>query len=287
MAPAGEEAGHRALDRVFDLGTRSPPSPTERDSSRPAVHVSPHPVGAEHRAHDLAVRREAAVAPVEARHRAPVPERDRTAGRRLAGQRKGRAGQQLPRRDPARCSRPGRYPDSPFRRPAASVSRCREPAFERLDHLLGDRAPEARQPGLRHRIRVLDRAPRPGILEPCIAAATPEAAIYTDEAVAHAGIPNPHEAVKHSVSEYVRGAARTNGIESFRSMFKRGYVGTFHQIREKHLDRYVTEFSGSHNVREPDTIDQMADVVTGMKGMRLRSADPIADHGPASGARTT
>lgn len=114
----------------------------------------------------------------------------------------------------------------------------------------------------------------------------PEATIYTDEAVAYAGIPNPHEAVKQSVSEYVRDMAHTNRIESFWSMFKRGYVGTFHKISEKHLDRYVTEFSGRHNVREPNTIDQMADIVTCMKGKRLRYADPIADNGSASGART-
>ena len=70
-------------------------------------------------------------------------------------------------------------------------------------------------------------------------------------------------------------------------MFKRGYVGTFHKISEKHHDRYVTELSGRHNVREPNTIDQMADIVTGMKGKSLRYADPISDNGSASGARTT
>ena len=76
-------------------------------------------------------------------------------------------------------------------------------------------------------------------------------------------------------------------IKSFWSMFKRGYVGAFHKISEKHHDRYVTELSGRHNVREPNTIDQMADIVTGMKGKSLRYADPISDNGLASGARTT
>ena len=75
-------------------------------------------------------------------------------------------------------------------------------------------------------------------------------------------------------------------IESFWSRFKRWYVGTFHQVSEKHLDRYVTELSGRRNVREPNTVDQMADIVTGMKGKSLRYADPISDNGLASGART-
>ena len=39
-----------------------------------------------------------------------------------------------------------------------------------------------------------------------------------------------HEAVKHSVGEYVRGQAHTNGIESFWSMLKRGYYGTYHKM---------------------------------------------------------
>ena len=48
--------------------------------------------------------------------------------------------------------------------------------------------------------------------------ADPDAVVYTDDASAYEGIPNPHETVKHSVSEYVRGAAHTNGIESFWAM---------------------------------------------------------------------
>ncbi len=42
----------------------------------------------------------------------------------------------------------------------------------------------------------------------------PDAQIYTDEAAVYEGLPH-HEAVKHGVSEYVRGMAHTNGMESF------------------------------------------------------------------------
>ena len=65
--------------------------------------------------------------------------------------------------------------------------------------------------------------------------AEPDAVVYTDDAAAYEGNPNPHESVKHSVSEYVDGMAHTNGIESFWSMLKRAHKGTFHKISPKHL----------------------------------------------------
>ena len=45
--------------------------------------------------------------------------------------------------------------------------------------------------------------------------AIPEAAVNTDEEAAFKGLPRQHEVVKHSVGEYVRGMAHTNGMESF------------------------------------------------------------------------
>ena len=39
-----------------------------------------------------------------------------------------------------------------------------------------------------------------------------DAMVYTDDARAYRGMHRTHEAVKHSVSEYVRGMAHTNGI---------------------------------------------------------------------------
>ena len=96
------------------------------------------------------------------------------------------------------------------------------------------------------------------------------ATVYTDEHGAYAGMPGVrHRTVKHSVGEYVDGMAHTNGVESFWAMFKRGYHGTFHQVSVRHLDRYVTEFAGRHNVRCLDTIDQMAEIARGMVGKRL------------------
>ena len=35
-------------------------------------------------------------------------------------------------------------------------------------------------------------------------------------------------------------------------MLKRAHKGTFHKLSPKHLDRYVQEFAGRHNLRERD-----------------------------------
>ena len=102
------------------------------------------------------------------------------------------------------------------------------------------------------------------------------ATIYTDENPAYASLPFPHESVKHSVKEYVHGQAHTNGIESLWAMLKRGYVGVYHQMSVKHLDRYVTEFEGRHNSRPLDTENQMAEMAAGSVGKRLRYSDLIA-----------
>ena len=102
------------------------------------------------------------------------------------------------------------------------------------------------------------------------------AKIYTDEASAYDGLPN-RETVKHSVGEYVNGMAHTNGVESFWSMLKRGYHGTYHQMSPKHLQRYVNEFAGRHNIREMDTLAQIQHVVAGMIGKRLMYRDLVAD----------
>ncbi|MDE0293342.1 MAG: IS1595 family transposase [Bryobacterales bacterium] len=103
------------------------------------------------------------------------------------------------------------------------------------------------------------------------------AKVYTDEHRSYPGLEGvEHEAVKHSVGEYVRGQAHTNGLESFWSLLKRGYVGTYHKMSPQHLDRYVNEFAGRHNVRDEDTPDQMALIARSMVGKRLKYHDLTA-----------
>ena len=107
----------------------------------------------------------------------------------------------------------------------------------------------------------------------------PDATVYTDDASAYSGLPFDHESVCHSAGEYVRDMAHTNGIESFWSMLKRAHKGTFHKLSPKHLDRYVQEFAGRHNIRDLDTLAQMALVARGLEGRRLRYSDLVTNDG--------
>ena len=88
------------------------------------------------------------------------------------------------------------------------------------------------------------------------------AKLYTDDHRAYSGM--TREVVKHSIGEYVKGKAHTNGIESFWSMMKRGYYGTYHRMSPAHLNRYVNEFTGRHNDRPNDTIDQLSAMASGL-----------------------
>ncbi len=77
--------------------------------------------------------------------------------------------------------------------------------------------------------------------------------IYTDEAHGYHGIGDEnttHETVEHSAKEYVRGDVHTNSIEGAFGLFKRGIVGSFHQVSHKHLDRYLDEFEFKYNNRK-------------------------------------
>ena len=69
-------------------------------------------------------------------------------------------------------------------------------------------------------------------------------------------------------------------------MLKRAHKGVYHKLSPKHLDRYVREFAGRHNVRGLDTLDQMATVAVGLVGKRLMYRQLIADNGLDSGARS-
>ena len=110
----------------------------------------------------------------------------------------------------------------------------------------------------------------------------PDARAYTDDSAVYDDLAN-HETVNHSVSEFVRGMAHTNGIESFWSMLKRGYQGTYHKMSAKHLGRYVNEFSGRHNVRMADTLEQMELTMRRMVGRRLRYRDLVKGNRLESG----
>jgi len=78
-------------------------------------------------------------------------------------------------------------------------------------------------------------------------------AIYTDEWIGYQGIGDEdtrHETVNHSAKEYVRADVHTNTVEGVWSLFKRGIVGSYHQLSVKHLPAYLDEMEFRFNNRE-------------------------------------
>ena len=96
------------------------------------------------------------------------------------------------------------------------------------------------------------------------------ATLYTDEHLGYAGISGyTHGTVKHSVGEYVRDMASTNGVESFWALLKRAYVGTYHNMSKKHLHRYINEFSTRHNMMNLNMLESFAQTARMMVDKRL------------------
>lgn len=100
------------------------------------------------------------------------------------------------------------------------------------------------------------------------------AKIYTDQSSAYKGLEN-REYVNHSIKQWARGEVHIQGLESFWSALKNGYRASYRKYSRKHLNRYVQEFAGRHNVRLMDTIDQMSFIAKGMFGKLLTYKDLI------------
>lgn len=104
------------------------------------------------------------------------------------------------------------------------------------------------------------------------ASAKAVATVVTDQHAGYVGLESEgynHIRINHSVGEYVRDMAHTNGIESFWALLKRGYIGIYHYMSTKHLHRYVNEFSFRHNTAQMGTMDFIATTIDRMGGKRL------------------
>ncbi|HXQ65590.1 MAG TPA: IS1595 family transposase [Alphaproteobacteria bacterium] len=102
----------------------------------------------------------------------------------------------------------------------------------------------------------------------------PKSRLVTDKAQAYKFFVEPgnHESVDHSKGEYVRGDVHTNTLEGFFSIFKRGLIGVYQHIDEKHLDRYLAEFDFRQNNRAKlgiDDVERAEIALKGIKGKRL------------------
>lgn len=96
------------------------------------------------------------------------------------------------------------------------------------------------------------------------------ATLYTDDHRSYLGVKGRnHQTVRHSIGEYVRGKAHTNGVESFWALLKRGYYGTFHVMSAKHLSRYVDEFANRSNANGKTTEAQIAETLKSAQGRTM------------------
>jgi transposase-like protein len=71
--------------------------------------------------------------------------------------------------------------------------------------------------------------------------------IHTDEHRSYRplGKDFKHETINHRYGEYVRDGITTNGIESVWAVMRRGLHGVYHHASDKHLHRYVDEFTSA------------------------------------------
>lgn len=78
------------------------------------------------------------------------------------------------------------------------------------------------------------------------------ATLYTDEWQGYNVVDKlyRHSFVDHSIGQYGKGDVTTNAIEGFWTLLKRGFMGIYHYMSRKHLQRYVDEFVFRYNTRK-------------------------------------
>lgn len=84
-----------------------------------------------------------------------------------------------------------------------------------------------------------------------------------------------HQMVNHARGQYAKkskafkGVAHTNTVETFFGLLKRGLIGTYHHVSEKHLQRYCTEFDFRFTHRKATDEERAAAALKQVGGKRL------------------
>lgn len=98
--------------------------------------------------------------------------------------------------------------------------------------------------------------------------------IHSDEHAAYQGLGGlffKTATVNHGAGEYVRDGVHTNSIESVWAVLKRGLHGVYHHASEKHLGRYVSEFTfrlNEGNVQR-HTFERLNDLIAAAARRRI------------------
>jgi len=96
--------------------------------------------------------------------------------------------------------------------------------------------------------------------------------IHTDEYAGYQRLAKnyKHQSVNHGLGHYSRNGVTTNSIESAFAVMRRGLHGVYHHASQKHLARYVNEFTfrlNDANVGRHTTerLDSFVDAVAGRR----------------------
>ena len=132
----------------------------------------------------------------------------------------------------------------------------------------------------RHLLKALVKVPnvRKGTLQELARPIVdPSTTIMTDQHASYYGLHEhftAHFTVDHT-REFVRGTVHTNFAESYHSLLKRGIVGAFHHVSEKHLPRYLAEFDRRWNTRKDRDGERTLSVLRSAPGKRLTYKETI------------
>lgn len=102
---------------------------------------------------------------------------------------------------------------------------------------------------------------------------TDEAQFYKKPGKAFAA----HEAVNHGNYEYARGETKTNTVEGFFGIFKRGMKGVYQHCGEEHLQAYLNEYDFRYSNRVAlgiDDTERANRAIRGAAGKRLTYRSP-------------
>lgn len=119
----------------------------------------------------------------------------------------------------------------------------------------------------------------------------PGSKIHTDEHSGYDLLEGEYERskIRHKAGEFSVNGVSTNSIESVWAVLKRGIYGVYHSISNKHLDRYLNEFSfrlNDGNVRR-HTYDRLNSLYDNCVGTRVTYKELTSEGQRRSNTRRT
>jgi hypothetical protein len=107
--------------------------------------------------------------------------------------------------------------------------------------------------------------------------------IHTDEYAAYQRLAPDyrHQTVNHSLQEYYRDGVTTNAVESVFAVLRRGLHGVYHKASQKHLARYLSEFSWrlSEGAVTRHTWKRLDSFIAAVTGHPITYKELIAENG--------